>query len=124
MGRLCRGSNTVLKEKIGDYHVRRVRYTVKKIYNIAMDCYTIHGMVKPFLVGSTIVFFEEKMQERGFIDQQYLLFFYIAWIVLGVRHTLKNGVPINRTKVPKHIPCCLCQCYGILGADRKGGVCY
>lgn len=124
MGRLYRGSNTVLKEKIGDYHVRRVRYTVKKIYNIAMDCYTIHGMVKPFLVGSTIVFFEEKMQERGFIDQQYLLSFYFVWIVLSRINEIGKHTPINRDGTPKYMSCFFVLCHAILSIDEKGGVCH
>jgi len=124
VGRLYRGSNTVLKGKIGDYHVRRVRYTVKKIYNIAMDCYTIHGMVKPFLVGSTIVFFGEKMQERGFIDQPYLLSFYIVWIVLSRINEIGKYTLINRDGTPKHMSCLFVLCHAILSIDGKGGVCH
>lgn len=81
-------------------------------------------MVIPFLVGSTIVFFGEKMQERGFRDHQYLLSFYIVWIVLSRINEIGKDTPINRGTTPKHMPCPLFLCHAILSVDGKGGVCH
>lgn len=81
-------------------------------------------MVIPFLDGITIVLFGEKMQESGFRDRQYLLFFYISWIILLGTNEIEKDTPINRGSTPKHMLCLLFLCHVILGIDGKGGVCH
>lgn len=64
------------------------------------------------------------MQERGFIDQPYLLSFYIAWIVLSRINEIEKYTPINRDSTPKHMSYPFILCHAILSIDGKGGVCH
>lgn len=81
-------------------------------------------MVTPFLFGSTIVFFGEKMLESGFRDLQHLLSFSFARIHLAMLNGIGKDTPINRGSTPKHMPYSLVLCHAILSIDGKGGVCH
>ena len=81
-------------------------------------------MVTPFLFGSTIVFFGEKMLESDFRVPWHLLSFSSVRISLTMLNGIGKDTPINRGNTPKHMLYSLVLCHAILSIERKGGVCH